>query len=272
MELYWEDSLVKIFCGDILDGIEISSPVDMIFADPPWAVSREVTIHRSMNPGKYKGKDISLDFGEWDHFEDEEAYWEFTRGWLEVTLKYLRPSGHFICFFDQNRVTPLIALLKGHRLAQRQFLYWLKLNPVPRARKVDFMIALEQAIWATKEPRSGATFSYTLGEHPNYVVAPIPGHSLGPDGPRSHPTQKPVKVLEKWIAYLTKPGDTVLDPMMGSGATLVAAKRLGRRSIGVDISATYCDQAKRRIMAVTLPMNFDEEKAYGDKRIITEGL
>ena len=62
---------------------------------------------------------------------------------------------------------------------------------------------------------------------------------------RSHPTEKPVGLMRDLI--LKCPGHTVLDPFMGSGATLVAAKSVGRRAIGIEIEERYCDIAVRRL-------------------------
>ncbi len=59
-----------------------------------------------------------------------------------------------------------------------------------------------------------------------------------------HPTQKPEGVM-RWVIERCPPG-TVLDPYMGSGTTLVAAKSLGRRSIGIEIEERYCEIAAQR--------------------------
>jgi len=65
--------------------------------------------------------------------------------------------------------------------------------------------------------------------------------------PRLHPTQKPVPLMEYFIKTYTNEGDIVLDPFMGSGTTLVAAKRLKRKAIGIEISKKYCDIAIKRL-------------------------
>jgi DNA modification methylase len=64
------------------------------------------------------------------------------------------------------------------------------------------------------------------------------------DGIRAHPTQKPVGLMAK-IIDLCPPG-TILDPYMGSGTTLVAAKSLGRKAIGIEIEERYCEVAANR--------------------------
>lgn len=62
-----------------------------------------------------------------------------------------------------------------------------------------------------------------------------------------HPTQKPVALLEWLVATYTNPGDTVLDPAMGSGGSGVACARLGRNFIGIEKDKTYFDIAQKRI-------------------------
>jgi len=63
----------------------------------------------------------------------------------------------------------------------------------------------------------------------------------------SHPTQKPVALMEYLIRTYTNEGELVLDNTCGSGTTLVAAIRTGRRAIGIDTDAGYCDIARKRI-------------------------
>ena len=72
------------------------------------------------------------------------------------------------------------------------------------------------------------------------------------DGPRSdygrvHPTQKPLRLMEWCIDWSGNTTQTILDPFMGSGTTLVAAKRLGRQAIGIEIEEKYCEIAAKRL-------------------------
>jgi site-specific DNA-methyltransferase (adenine-specific) len=64
---------------------------------------------------------------------------------------------------------------------------------------------------------------------------------------RQHPTQKPVELFKWLIEKYTTEGDTILDPFMGSGTTLVAAKYLGRNATGIEISEKYCEIARSRL-------------------------
>lgn len=66
-------------------------------------------------------------------------------------------------------------------------------------------------------------------------------------GGKVHPTQKPESLMLELITLFTDPGETILDPFMGSGTTLVAAKRLGRKAIGFEISEQFCKEAVNRL-------------------------
>lgn len=65
-----------------------------------------------------------------------------------------------------------------------------------------------------------------------------------------HPTQKPVELIEYLIESYTKPGDLILDFTCGSGTTLLAAKNLDRRCIGIELEEKYCEVAKTRFQGI----------------------
>ena len=62
-----------------------------------------------------------------------------------------------------------------------------------------------------------------------------------------HPTTKPLPLMASLVSDFTQPGQTILDPFMGSGTTLRAAKDLGRKAIGIEIEERYCEIAARRL-------------------------
>lgn len=75
---------------------------------------------------------------------------------------------------------------------------------------------------------------------------------------RFHPTQKPIPLMT-WCLSFAPDAQTILDPFMGSGTTLVAARDLGRRCIGVEIEQKYCDIAIERLRQRTLPLVMESE-------------
>lgn len=74
------------------------------------------------------------------------------------------------------------------------------------------------------------------------------------DAGRRHPTQKPLALMRWCLSHSwTKNAETVLDPFMGSGTTLVAAKLEGRRAVGIEIDESYCEIAAKRLAQGVLP-------------------
>ena len=73
-----------------------------------------------------------------------------------------------------------------------------------------------------------------------------------------YPTQKPERLLDRIVRASSRPGATVADLMCGSGTTLVAAARLGRRFVGADASPLAIETTKKRLAAESIPFDFEE--------------
>lgn len=87
-----------------------------------------------------------------------------------------------------------------------------------------------------------------------------------PDRDGTHPCEKPLPLMMELIHLFTNPGDTVLDPFMGSGATGLACIKLGRKFIGIEKDKDYYDLAVRRIQAATGSGNMGKEVPLFDLR------
>jgi len=88
-------------------------------------------------------------------------------------------------------------------------------------------------------------------------------------------TQKPLGIIRPLIEYSCPPGGIILDPFCGSGSTLVAAKEMGRRAIGMDIREDQCEIAARRLSQGVLALacsGADSEKMPGSKMRIDKGM
>lgn len=86
-----------------------------------------------------------------------------------------------------------------------------------------------------------------------------------------HPTCKPTKLMSYLITLASRPGDTVLDPFVGSGTTVIAAKHLGRNGIGIEREAEYAEIAKARLAHIT-PQLPPEEPVAGVPPVTLDNL
>ena len=69
----------------------------------------------------------------------------------------------------------------------------------------------------------------------------------GEDGIKSHPTQKPLKLIQQVVLTSSKKGDLILDPFLSSGTTAVVAKALGRNWVGIEKEGKYVNLANQRV-------------------------
>lgn len=92
-----------------------------------------------------------------------------------------------------------------------------------------------------------------MGRRPDVVITAAP--NSGEDKKLGHPCPKPLEAWRKVLARVSpSPADVVIDPFMGSGTTLVAAKYSGRRVIGIEVEERYCEIAVRRLGQMTLDL------------------
>lgn len=123
--------------------------------------------------------------------------------------------------------------------------------------------------------------AYLFGEpppsHPGGHL--IPGRCMDSDGrgkQSDHPCPRKLKHVEFLVKWWSAPTDVVLDPFMGSGTTLLAAKNAGRKAIGVEIEERYCEMAAKRLSQGVLPLSMNggvvaKDSAGNDGRIVTGG-
>jgi site-specific DNA-methyltransferase (adenine-specific) len=152
----------------------------------------------------------------------------------------------------------LEGLIRRSRCGVYAFCRWDNLGSLPRPKSV--------LVWVKNNWTAGDLEHEHGRQWEAIAFYPGPQHSFlsrTPDvidcrrvPPTDHPTEKPVVLLENIIR--ANVADTVLDPFMGSGTTLVAAKNLGRRAIGIEIEERYCEIAARRLDQCVLGLSVQE--------------
>ena len=246
----------KLYNGDCFDVLNDypSESFDMIFADPPYFLS---------NGGLscQNGKLVPLNKGKWDKSKGSIAEdFEFHQKWLALCKRLLKPNGTIWVsgtYHNAYSCGYAMLLMNYHVLND---IAWFKPNATPNLSCKYFTASHETLIWAKRDKKSKHYFDYHAmkeGHFPKDFIKK-PGNQMRsvwaiPTSPYDektfgrHPTQKPLALLERIVTASTKEGDLILDPFMGSGTTGVAAVKLGRRFVGVDVEKQYVELAEKRI-------------------------
>jgi len=249
IEPYYEDKehSIKLFCGDCLQILPQfpQNSIDMIFADPPYFLSNGgITCHA--------GRMVSVNKGKWDVSHGVEENHKFNLAWLSECQKVLTKNG--VIWVSG---TAHVIFSVGFAMQQLGFkilndIIWFKPNASPNLSCRYFTHSTETVIWAAKNQSSRHTFNYELMKQLSNGKQMRNVWEISPPQPREkihgkHPTQKPLKLLERILLASTNEDDIVLDPFNGSGSTGVVALRLGRKYIGVEISEEYLDLTIARL-------------------------
>ena len=170
---------------------------------------------------------VKTKYGQWDE--------DFTLGkleeFIELFYKKLKPGGTCIVWFDWEKITPLVQMMKKNKFKQSRWFVWVKTNPQPLNSNINYLSnAKEIAVSFVKKNKATYNSSYNKGVY-FYPIA------AGKN--RFHPTQKSLPLFEELIKEHTNEGDLVVDTFLGGGTTAVAAKRTGRRFIGSEIDPEF---------------------------------
>lgn len=150
-----------------------------------------------------------------------------------------------IIFMAIIKVESIIAIAEQHGFYYKTTGIWHKLNPMPRNMNLHFVNSTEAWIYFTYKEKTGKFNNHGKIIH-DFIETSITNLNEKKYG--THPTQKPICLMEYFIKILSDESDWVLDPFMGSGSVGVAAKRLKRNFIGIEISEKYFQISKKRIL------------------------
>lgn len=221
---YYHRAGLTIYHGNCLELLPTLGPVDLIATDPAY---KGISGGNAPQAGKPTGILAANDGRLFAHNNITTA--EYAGPFFAV----LKEPAH--CYVMINNLNLKQALIDFEAAGFRfhGLLSWLKNNATPsRWYMKDFEPILffrKGAAFPVNNPSSKATL-----RHPN------------PPNKR-HPTEKPVTLMMELIQNSSQPGQLVLDPFMGSGATLEAAHRSQRHAVGIDIDEKYCQIAAERI-------------------------
>lgn len=218
MTPYYEHAGQTIYHGDCREILPGLPRCDLLLTDPPYGLGlgraknrQGQGVKRNMT-GLVTGKAIKpRDYGDadWDDSPADDATLEMARS---LTEKHIIFGGNYFT------LPPT-----------KCWLVWDKLRG-------DTDFADCELAWTS------------LSKAVKRIAYKWNGFLVDPDSTdeRVHPTQKPLAVM-KWCIKQAGESGTILDPFMGGGTTLVAAKNLGRKAIGIEIEERYCEIAAKRL-------------------------
>mgnify|MGYP001575531721 CR=1 FL=1 len=243
MEPYFQDEYTTLYCGKAEDIIPYFKPksIDLIVTDPPY---------------QYEGKGEGF-FGSWlksynskhsprKHIEELRNINCLSFNPLEFLPLLERPMKKFYGYFFCNKdlVDIYIQYARKNNM-MFDILVMAKNNPIPACnshhlRDLEYVVMIRQ--------RSTAYYhSSNFDDNRKFYMVNVGGESY-------HPAEKPIGFLMRMISVSSLLGEVVLDPFAGSGSTLLAARELGRKSIGIETEEKFCKITVQRLAQIRLPI------------------
>ncbi|WP_373719109.1 DNA-methyltransferase [Bacteroides heparinolyticus] len=247
-----EDNLFSLIQGDTMDMLNhVDQKVDMIFADPPYFLSKGIS--QCIN-GTWK----SFEKGDWDRVTSQENINSFNKNWLSKCRNILKDSGTIFVSGTYHNIFSVASCMVELGYKILNIIVWQKSDAKPTLSRNYFNFTTEYIVWARKSEKVPHFFNCDLMEQLNGGarmpdVWRIPFLSSWELKCGKHPTQKPLRLLYRIILASTHEGDLILDPFAGSCTTGIAANLLGRRFIGIDQSQECLDYGIRRRQEIEDP-------------------
>lgn len=213
---YYDDGTCVIYHGDCEDVLPGVLPLgSVIVSDPPYGIHLATNYAERGRDALAACKDHAPVFGDAEPFDP---------GWL----------------LDLG--VPLVLFGANHYAARlpssASWFVWDKLDGLTSDREIGFNDQADvELIWTNLSGPARLLRQRWMGAMKSGEDAATP---------RRHPTEKPVELMRRLIGVCPPLAD-IVDPFMGSGTTLRAAKDLGRRAIGIEIEERYCEIAAKRL-------------------------
>ena len=257
--LEYEHPNGQLYRGDAIQWLSDleSSSVDLIFADPPYNIKK----------------------AEWDNFESQEKYIQWSMQWIKQASRVLKPTGSmYVCGFSEILADikhPAMKLFKSCRWIvwhyknkanlgsdwgrSHESLIHFRKEKITKLNIDDVRIPYgahtlkypshpqaETSQYGNGGKRKDTWVPHLRGAKPKDVIdIPTTCNGMGESTP--HPTQKPEELIRKFVLASSNASDLVIDPFSGSGTTLVVAEQLGRKWMGCDANREYNDWAMDRL-------------------------
>lgn len=225
--------------------------VDMIFADPPYFLSKGFTM-------RAKGRVKCFDKGDWDKERPLAEINEFNMKWLSMCRDWLKEDGTIWVSGTYHNIYSVANCMVELGYKILNIVVWNKPDAPLTLSDAHFNFSAEYIIWARKTKSKRHYFNNELMKQLNggkrmSDVWNIPTTGLWEKSQGKHPTQKPLRLMYRIILSSTLEGETILDPFAGSCTTGIAANLLGRKFIGFDQSEEFLQLGLRRRQEIEDP-------------------
>jgi site-specific DNA-methyltransferase (adenine-specific) len=245
--IFFQNDHIRIINDDILTTRQVKSgSVDLIVTSPPY--------------------NVDIRYGNHDDGGSYEEYLLFSKKWMSRCHRWLADSGRF-CLnipLDKNKGgqqsvgADLTTIAKEAGFSYHATIVWNEGNISRRTAwgswmnpsapfviaPVELVVVLYKGTW--KKPASSKKSDITLDEFMAWTngLWTFSGESKKKVG---HPAPFPLELPRRCMKLFSYVGDTVLDPFLGSGSTLVAAYQCNRKGIGIELDEGYCITARERL-------------------------
>lgn len=244
MKPYYEENGITIYHGDCREVLPALEGVDHVLTDPPYA--RDV-YQRLQSPKTHKGSGTPARMGLRNHQYSSISIEKLAAGAIGcvddlfdvVAVEIARLTKRWaLVFSDAESIHLWRQHLEGAGMRYARTGAWFKPDPMPQFSGDRPSVGFEPCtITHAQGPMrwngGGSAASWVHG-------------TVKKDRP-DHPCPKPIGLMLELVNLFTEPDETILDPFAGSGTTLVAAKRLGRKAIGIEVSGEFCEVAADRL-------------------------
>jgi ParB-like chromosome segregation protein Spo0J len=235
----------RLQCGDARDSknyrqLLARERAAMVFTDPPF----NLRISSIQGRGRIRHREFVEASGEMSR----EAFTKFLTDCFALTAQYSIAGSIHYFFIDWRHMGEMLAAGEQVYGGPKNLVVWAKTN----AGQGSFYRSQHELIFVFKSGTAPHINNFELGQHGRnrsnvWSYAGVNTFRRGRlDDLSIHPTVKPVALVADAMRDCSRRGDIVLDPFMGSGTTILAAERVGRRGYGLEIDPLYVDAAVRR--------------------------
>lgn len=247
-KIFFESEEIKIINDDFLrTNLLEKSSIDLIITSPPY--------------------NVEIAYNSYDDDLDYQNYLRFTNEWLKKAFSLLKNDGRF-CLnipLDKNKggqqsvYADIVNIAKKVGFKYHSTIIWNEQNISRRTAwgswlsasapyviaPVEMIVVLYKETWKKISGSKKSDISKSEFVEWTNGVWTFPGESKKRV---NHPAPFPIELPKRCIKLFSFIGDTVLDPFLGSGSTLIATALTGRIGIGIEIDKNYCELALRRII------------------------